>query len=114
MSENNKLLLFALSLLLLLLLGDNLSTYLCLTSPDRGHIVSEMNPISAWMFGSLGLVPSLTIQMVIKVIGVVFLYWWAKTRADTCRRITVGVSVAALMVLGANVNNWWIYYDLLR
>ena len=114
MSENNKLLLFALSLLLLLVLGDNLSTYLCLTSPARGHIVSEVNPISAWMFGYLGLVPSIAIQMVLKVVGVVFLYWWARTRADTCRRITVGVSIASLMALVANVNNWWIYYGLLR
>jgi uncharacterized protein YacL len=58
---------------LLLSAADHWTTYLCLRTPVEGWLVSEANPISEWLFQTLGLVPGLMIDSVVTVIAVVFL-----------------------------------------
>ena len=44
------------SLVLLASAADHWTTYLCLRAPVSGWVVTEANPITAWMFQQFGLV----------------------------------------------------------
>ena len=114
MSTKDKFLLSILSLFLLLSLGDNLSTYLCLTHSTGENITSEINPISAWMFSLIGILPWLAIQTGIKVTVVVYIYKLSIKSRSNYNRLTAAMVLVTLLVFAANVNNWWIYHDLLR
>jgi hypothetical protein len=58
---------------LLLSAADHWTTYLCLRRPVEGWLVSEANPISDWLFQTLGLVPGLVIDSMVTVLAVAFL-----------------------------------------
>ena len=60
-------------LTLLLSAADHWTTYLCLRSPVSGWKVSEANPISDWLFETLGLVPALMLDSVFTLGAVLFL-----------------------------------------
>ena len=106
----SKFLLAIFGVLTLLILGDDVSTYLCLTVPSPHHNVSEMNPVSAWMFGLLGIIPALALQGAVKGVGMVVLYRLAMRKPHTYKLIAWGMGIALIPSLFANVNNWRILY----
>jgi hypothetical protein len=50
--------------------ADHWTTYLCLRSPVTGFDVTEGNPLAAWLFGQVGLVPGLLLDSVITLFAV--------------------------------------------
>ena len=50
--------------------ADHWTTYLCLRSPVSGFDVSEGNPLAAWLFGQVGLVPGLLLDSMITLFAV--------------------------------------------
>ncbi len=58
---------------LVLSAADHWTTYLCLRQPVSGWQVTEANPISDWLFQSIGLVPGLLVDSVVTVCAVAFL-----------------------------------------
>ena len=59
-------------LTLLVSAADHWTTYLCLRDRVPGWQVSEANPLAAWLFASVGLVPGLALDTAITVGAVVF------------------------------------------
>ncbi len=53
--------------------ADHWTTYVCLRHPVSGWQVTEANPISEWLFQTVGLVPGLLIDSVVTVSAVAFL-----------------------------------------
>jgi hypothetical protein len=99
-------------LLFLLILGDFVSTYLCLTTPNEFYKVWEVNPLSAWMFGVMGIVPALALQAAIKGGALIWCHHWSQ-RSMLHYRVMWIMMLGALLITGyANVNNWQIYHLL--
>jgi hypothetical protein len=61
------------ALTLLLTAADHWTTYLCLRAPVPGWQVSEANPIAAWLFQSLGLVPGILLDGAVTLAAIAFL-----------------------------------------
>ena len=53
--------------------ADHWTTYVCLRQPVSGWQVVEANPISDWLFQTVGLVPGLLLDSLVTVSAVVFL-----------------------------------------
>ena len=53
--------------------ADHWTTYVCLRQPVSGWQVTEANPISEWLFQTVGLVPGLLVDSVVTVCAVAFL-----------------------------------------
>jgi len=53
--------------------ADHWTTYVCLRHPVSGWDVMEANPLSDWLFQSVGLVPGLLVDSVVTVAAVMFL-----------------------------------------
>ena len=107
----SKLLLSIFGALTLLILGDDISTYLCLTAAAPDYVVSEANPLSAWMFGLIGIIPALALQGVVKGAGMAILYKMATLWSPrTYKLIAYGMGFAVVVTLGANLNNWYVLY----
>ena len=60
-------------LTLLLTAADHWTTFVCLRMPVAGWRVTEANPISDWLFASLGLVPGLLLDSVVTLGAIAFL-----------------------------------------
>ena len=88
---------------LILSAADHWTTYLCLRSPIAGWEVTEANPISEWLFTSLGLVPGLLVDSVVTLTAVAFLLW-----TNRLSRFVKGTffSLVALTTGYAVVNNF--------
>ncbi len=52
---------------------DHWTTYLCLRAPVEGFDVSEANPLAAWLFHQLGLIPGLMLDGFVTLGAVAFL-----------------------------------------
>ena len=52
---------------------DHWTTYVCLRQPISGWRVTETNPISNWLFQTVGLVPGLLVDSLLTVAAVAFL-----------------------------------------
>jgi hypothetical protein len=52
---------------------DHWTTYLCLTQHVPGWQITEGNPLAAWLFASVGLVPGLAIDTAITLCAVAML-----------------------------------------
>ncbi len=50
--------------------ADHWTTYLCLREPITGFNVTEGNPLAAWLFGQVGLVPGLLLDSLITLMAV--------------------------------------------
>jgi len=53
--------------------ADHWTTYVCLRQPIAGWEVVEANPISEWLFETVGLVPGLLADSLVTVCAVAFL-----------------------------------------
>lgn len=60
-------------LTLLVTAADHWTTYLCLRAPIPGWEVTEANPIAAWLFTTIGLVPGIVVDSVVTVVAIGFL-----------------------------------------
>jgi hypothetical protein len=109
----NKVFISVLCVVFLLVLGDCVSTYLCLSTPAPEHLnVWEANLLSAWSFQAIGLVPGLVAFIAIKAAGLVIIYNWAQ-RGSRERLIFTGLMVGvAVMTAYVNYNNFYIYHLL--
>jgi hypothetical protein len=58
---------------LLLTAADHWTTFVCLRKPVAGWSVTEANPISDWLFASLGLVPGLLLDSAVTLGAIAFL-----------------------------------------
>jgi hypothetical protein len=61
------------ALALLLTAADHWTTWLCLRAPVAGFEVGEGNPLAAWLFGRVGLVPGILIDSAVSLCGAAFL-----------------------------------------
>lgn len=93
-------------LLILANLGDNISTYLALTLPAKeGMLISEANPIAAWIFEAMGLVKGLVFEFVVSVM----LFYWLMGVKDIPYKWKVVIFVGILIpTVYAVINNVWI------
>jgi len=60
-------------LTLFLTAADHWTTFVCLRQPVAGWDVTEANPISDWLFATLGLVPGLLLDSVVTLGAIAFL-----------------------------------------
>ncbi len=110
----SKLLLPIFCVVLLLIVGDCVSTYYCLTTPSPGIRVWEANPLAEWLFQKVGLVPGLALHVVVKGILLVLLYRLTE-RSKVSRRIILGGMTGAALLMGyVNYSNWSIYLALVN
>jgi hypothetical protein len=86
-------------------LADNATTYLCLRAPVEGYEIVEANPVAAWLFAQIGLLPGLVFEMAVTTGAIAFLV--------ATERISPRVKLAVLIVLAvlpfwAAINNWFV------
>ena len=74
--------------------ADHWTTYVCLRQPVSGWQVTEANPISEWLFETVGLVPGLFVDSVVTVCAVAFLLT-TRRLPDLAKKIFFGLMVAA-------------------
>jgi hypothetical protein len=109
----SKALLAILYVVFVLIVGDCVSTYLCLTTPVPESIsVWEANPLSEWMFQHWGIVSGLVIFLLTKVIGLIIIWKWAHTSPGHMLLFLILMSGAVLVTAYVNYNNFYIYYLL--
>ena len=58
---------------LILTAADHLTTWLCLREPVTGFVVTEVNPVAAWLFGQAGLVQGLVVDSLLTFAALLFL-----------------------------------------
>lgn len=63
---------------LFLTAADHWTTYVCLRQPVPGFQVTEANPVAAWLFDAVGLVPGLALDSVVTIGAVAFLLTTAR------------------------------------
>ena len=93
------------TLVVLMNLADNATTFLCLRAPVAGFELVEANPAAAWLFGKIGLLPGLVLEMAVTTAAIGFLV--------ATERISPRVKLALLVVLAAlpawaAINNWYV------
>jgi len=94
---------FVLGILVVLLnVADNTTTFLCLRAPVPGYEVAEANPAAAWLFGTIGLVPGLALEMLVTSSAIAFL---VLTRHVPHRVKLVLLFVLAALPAWAAINN---------
>lgn len=96
-------------LLMLLVIGDNVSTYLCLTTSSDVYHTWEANPISAWMFQAFGMIPAMLLQTVIKLAALVWVYSLIGDSRSNLRVTWVTVMLLIVVTGYVNLNNWYAY-----
>jgi len=82
--------------------ADHLTTYLCLREPVTGFVVSEANPLAAWLFGEAGLIPGLVLDSIATFWALLFL---VRTRRFSPQLKTAMLSFVALATSYAVTNN---------
>jgi hypothetical protein len=88
--------------MLVLSAADHWTTYVCLRNPVYGWQVNEANPISEWLFSSIGLVPGLLVDSAVTIFAVVFLL----TTHRLPKTVKVGFFSAVILSTGyAVINN---------
>jgi len=87
---------------LLLNAMDNFTTFRCLAEPIAGVQVYEANPLAAWTFDSVGLVPGLLTEMLLSALAITFLVY--STTFSLRVRIAILVAMVVLPAY-AVVNN---------
>lgn len=106
----SKALLAILCVLFVLIVGDCVSTYLCLTTPPpEGTSVWEANPISVWMFQRWGIMSGLVIFALVKAICLIIIWKWAHTSPGHMLLFLTLMSGSVLVTAYVNYNNFYIY-----
>jgi len=58
------------ALVVLSALADNFTTWACLRAPSLGWHVTEVNPLSAWVFREIGVVQGLALDTALTLVAV--------------------------------------------
>ena len=74
--------------------ADHWTTYVCLRQPVLGWQVTEVNPISDWLFQTVGLVPGLLVDSLVTVAAVAFLLT-TRRLPDFAKKAFFGLVVAS-------------------
>jgi len=90
------------TLVVLLNLADNTTTFLCLRAPVPGYEVMEANPAAAWLFNTIGLGQGLVLEMVVTTVAIAFLV--ATTHVPPRIKLALLIILAALPAWAA-LNN---------
>lgn len=93
------------ALIALLVLGDGISTYLCLTQVPGGQ---EMNPLVIPLINWLGVGPAMWLSGCARTAGALWLYRMASTGELRRWVVLVGFTFAIALTLAANINNWFL------
>ena len=93
----------------LLTAADHVTTWLCLRTPVDGFFVYEANPLAAWLFDAVGLVPGLVLDSVATFWALLFL---ASTRRFSTGWKTAMLGVVAVATGYAVANNLFAIADL--
>lgn len=104
-----------LTLVFVLVIGDHLSTYLCLVTPNLTMTGSETNPFSQWLFINIGLAPALILQTTVKAIlfYVIYrMYIYNPNYPNRQRLLNLSLWVMLVVLIITNINNWYILYRL--
>ena len=88
--------------IVLLTAVDHLTTWLCLREPVSGFVVTEANPVAAWLFGHTGLVQGLVLDSLLTCAALLFL---ANTRRFSPPFKTAMLCFVALATSYAVTNN---------
>lgn len=110
----SKALLAILCVLFVLIVGDCVSTYFCLTTPSPGHNVWEANLVSAWMFEHWGLVSGLVIFVLAKAIALITIWKWAHVSPGHMLLFLILVGGSIPVTAYVNYSNFSIYYLLVN
>jgi hypothetical protein len=89
---------------LLLSAADHWTTYLCLTQEVPGWQAIEGNPIAAWLFEAVGLLPGLAIDSVVTLGALAFLLTTERLPLRLKRLFLVGVACATTYAVANNLN----------
>jgi uncharacterized protein YacL len=103
-----------LCVLFVLILGDCVSTYLCLTTPSPEYNVWEANPVSEWLFQAIGLVPGLVIFALAKAIALLIVWKWAHVSPGHMLLFLILMGGSIPVTAYVNYNNFHIYYLLVN
>ena len=90
------------AVILLLTAADHFTTWLCLREPVSGFVVSEANPLAAWLFGQTGLIQGLVLDSLLTFAALLFL---ASTRRFSPQLKNALLSFVALATSYAVTNN---------
>ncbi len=88
------------AVLMVLTVGDAYTTWACLRLPVPGWDVVEANPVSAWLFGLVGLVPGLAVDGIVTVLA---LWYVGNTKKATPRFKII------CLLLAISVSGWAVY-----
>jgi hypothetical protein len=106
-------LLFVLALALyLLVVSDAITTYVCLAFDSPHFVVWETNPLSRWLFESVGLLSGLIISGTFKSLTILALCYGAHKNPRHRRKATIVVAVMVAWTGYAVHNNWSVYQVL--
>jgi len=83
--------------------ADHWTTYVCLRQPISGWQVTEANPISQWLFESIGLVPGLLLDSAVTIAAVAFLLT-TRRLPDVVKKVFLGLVIVSTGY--AVVNNY--------
>jgi len=95
-------------LILLLVLGDSISTYLCLTQVPGGQ---EANLLVIPVINWLGVGPAMWVSGLARTAGALWLYQMADTGELRKGVVLVGFTFVIALTLFANANNWEIWLN---
>lgn len=70
MRRTPPLLLVLVAATLILTAVDHWTTYVCLRAPVSGWQVTEANPLAAWLFASVGLLPGILLDSIATLVAV--------------------------------------------
>ena len=96
------------TIIIILIWGDSLSTYLCLTQVPGGQ---EANPLVIPFINWLGVGPAMWVSGLARSAGSLWLYNMAKTGEMRKAVVLVGFTWVIALTLFANVNNWDIWLN---
>lgn len=96
------------ALIAFLVLGDSISTYLCLTQVPGSQ---EANPLVLPIINWLGVGPTMIISCLSRWAGMTWLYLMAKTGELRRWIVLVGFTFVIALTLFANINNWEIWLN---
>lgn len=87
-------------------LGDDITTYIALTSTVQlGFFIEEANPIARWLFDTMGLAQGLVFETVIMVA----ISTWLLLVKNLPYKLKFGVfAILLTMTVAAFVNNVWV------
>ena len=84
--------------------ADHWTTYLCLRGPVEGFDVTEANPLAAWLFDTLGLLPGLAIDALVTLAAVAFLVVTHRLPDPVKLLFLVGVAAWTASAVTNNMN----------